>query len=260
MHICKGLLILTATLVVLAKDAVVSRGVFNGDDTTNPDARGVKVFREPRNHPMAVASILMYAGGKAGYDPHSQAPKKSRHSYRAFRKQVSAFPGFLKGETFRMLLSLEGGSLDEVENKVRMAYPFADGDYIGSSIRYSIPTVSIGPDVADFVFSLVVISKPYGSEDPDDTNTKITIELVRLHLKIKAVNGDGAVQIPKQTAKLIVSQLEVKRHYLIRRAEYLAKKIPRRSLVDFVKYFWSKDPNADPPYWTFNNTPLISFQ
>ncbi|KAG0267323.1 hypothetical protein DFQ27_008883 [Actinomortierella ambigua] len=209
---------------------------------------------------MAVASILMFAGAKTGYDPHSQTPAKSRHRYRAFRKKVAKFPGFLRGDTFRLILNLEGGSLEEVEDKVHRAYPFADGGYIGSNIRYSIPTTNITLSLADYVFSLVVISKPYGDEDPDDSNTKMTIELVRLHLKICASDGDGTVQIPKQAARLIVSQLEVKPHYLIRRAEHLAKKIPKKSLVDFVKYFWSKDPSTNPPYLTYDNTPSISFQ
>ncbi|KAG0235226.1 hypothetical protein BGW42_005690 [Actinomortierella wolfii] len=243
MRIYKGLIILAAAVAVLAQDAVVSRGLFNGDDTTNPEAHGPKIFRESRNHPMAVASILVHAGVKVGYDPHMQTPAKSRNTFTAFLKKVAKFPGFLMGDTFHLILNLEGGSVDEVEEKVRMAYPFVDGEYISSNLRYAIPEVNTDRSLKRFVFSLVVITKPYGKGDPDDSNTKITVELVRLQLEIHTVDHSGNVYIPRQAAVLTATQLEVKRHYLIRRAEHLANRIPKASLVDFVKYFWSQNPS-----------------
>ncbi|KAF9079949.1 hypothetical protein BGX23_002917, partial [Mortierella sp. AD031] len=66
----KSLLLVCSAAAVMVQgspNAIVSGAIFVGDDTTNPDATPVEIFKHPENHATAAASILVYSATGTNY-------------------------------------------------------------------------------------------------------------------------------------------------------------------------------------------------
>ncbi|KAG0235826.1 hypothetical protein BGW42_004669 [Actinomortierella wolfii] len=64
-----------------------------GSFSSDPTAEAVEIYRNPRNHADAIASILSYAGNQTNFHPSSgvQKPTESFHDY---VKKIDSFPAF----------------------------------------------------------------------------------------------------------------------------------------------------------------------
>ncbi|KAG0258970.1 hypothetical protein DFQ27_004355 [Actinomortierella ambigua] len=232
MRLAKSLIVFAAATVALAQDAIISRGFFIGVDTSLPGARGPEVFRNPKNHAIASASIVKYAASKVNYVPQSQPPSKTSDSYIAFKEKVRTFPGLREGDSYHLLLKLEGGASD-LQDKIQQQYPFDNEASVARQLRYALPSFNKDTTLREWEVSLVLIRKP---KDIDD---RVTVELISLTLLLDtAQNGD--VEIPEQHAKFVTKQYEMKTNVLVKNADRLFKDVGVTTISQFGLYFKSR--------------------
>ncbi|KAF9161123.1 hypothetical protein DFQ26_004863 [Actinomortierella ambigua] len=93
MRLAKSLVVFAAATVVLAQDAIMSRGFFIGEDTSTPGARGPEL------------------------------PSKTCESYSLFQEQLRTFLGSTEGIPYYVTLRLEGGASD-LQDKIQQQYPY----------------------------------------------------------------------------------------------------------------------------------------
>jgi hypothetical protein len=151
----KYLLSLFSVTVVFAAaeyDALVSGALFNGIDTTQPGHQGLSIFSDSRNHPSAVASILLYLANKSRF-----TPKRSKNgvirdgsSYRLFARQSVTFPAFIKRYQSYAELELHTGGREELAEKIEEWYDaqMADPSQIGMAFQNLVPKYIDG-DIGD---------------------------------------------------------------------------------------------------------------
>lgn len=221
----------TAT-VALAAQAVVSRAIFEGVDTTESSAEPRDIFENPKNHAAATASILTFAANKANFLPTEQAPKSLGSALNDFVRKVSTFPGFLtEGEVNDELLL--NGSLDQFEEIIHSRL---HDSFVTSSLRDLVPNYIEDESLTNWVLSLIVLSKPKHSDG-------VHIKLVRVSLTISR-DEDGTANLPKQTASLIVSSFLVHSRVLSDNADRFAQTVPVHRVNNFIKFFASSNDDV----------------
>ncbi|KAG0233844.1 hypothetical protein BGW41_001376 [Actinomortierella wolfii] len=236
MLLAKTLIIIATATVVLAQDAIVSRGLFSGKDTTLPGARGLEVYEDPRNHATAAASILKYYAAISEYDPQSLPPAKAREAYKTFTKQARGFPGFSHSVPYTATIKLEGGFPD-LQNKIEERYPFDDKVSVARELRYAFPVISKQYKLRQWEASLLLIRKPR-PENEEDTNTPVTVELISLRLEL-ATHVNGNIELLPQTTVLVVERFGLDSEYLKKYAQILFGNTGVTTIKQFEKYFTS---------------------
>jgi len=227
MLLIKTVLVLCSATVALAARAVVSGAVFEGMDTTDPSAEGAIIFENPENHAAAAASILTYAASTANFRPAERSAKALSSSLEEFMKKTCSFEGFMaKSETNRKLRL--DGSFTQLEQAIRDEI---DDPLTARGLRDLIPGYIQDKSLKDWTMSLVVLSKP------EDSN-KVNIKLARVSLTICKGKSDTAY-IPKQTASLVVYNLQVIPSVLIANANKFAEVMPIYKVHDFIDFFAS---------------------
>ncbi|KAF9364273.1 hypothetical protein BGX34_002035 [Mortierella sp. NVP85] len=138
-----SLLSVSAVFAAAEYDALVSGALFNGIDTTRPGHQGLSIFADSRNHPSAVASILLYLANKSRF-----TPKRSKNgvirdgtSYRLFARQSVTFPAFVKRYQTYVELELHTGDREELAEKIEEWYEaqMADPRQIGIAFQNLVP-------------------------------------------------------------------------------------------------------------------------
>ncbi|KAG0220678.1 hypothetical protein BGW41_007610 [Actinomortierella wolfii] len=231
MRLSKTLLIIATATVALAKDAIISRGLFIGKDTTLPGARGLEVYEDPRNHATAAASILKYIATKSNYNPQSLPPAKAQEAHKTFIEDVrNSIPYYVS-------LKLDGGFAD-LQNKIEKKYPFEDKATIARQLRYAFPVYNKQNELRRWEVSLLLIRKPH-PENEEDTNTPVTVELISLSLELNT-HANGEVDLPSQRAVLVVEPLELDAEFLKDRAQTLFDIVGVTTIKRFGEYFRSR--------------------
>ncbi|KAF9978399.1 hypothetical protein BGZ73_002578 [Actinomortierella ambigua] len=235
MRFAKSLIVLATATLAFAQDAVVSRGLFLGFDTTSPGARGAEIFRAPRNHATAAASILSHAASQTKYAPQSQSPTKVLDPYNQFKAKVDEFPGFDNGKKFHVPLWLEGGFAN-LQKEIEANYLYDDKASIARQIRYAVPVVNKNENLQEWEISLVVIRQPK-NRPPE---AAVIVELISVALQLET-GENGEVQIPRQYTTLVTRRYPVNERYLEEHADVLAKNIKLTKISQFGLYFRSRD-------------------
>jgi hypothetical protein len=204
-------------------------------DTTDPSAEGAMIFENPENHAAAAASILTYAASNANFRPAEQPPKSLGSALDAFVRRTCSFEGFMsRGESDDNKLRLDG-SLTQFEEAIRDQL---DDPLTARGLRDLIPGYIQDKSLKDWTMSLVVLSKP------EDSN-KVNIKLARVSLTLSR-DKKGTAYIPKQTASLMVTNLQVIPSVLAANAERFAEMMPIYKVHDFIDFFASpKVPEDD---------------
>ncbi|KAG0234125.1 hypothetical protein BGW42_006865 [Actinomortierella wolfii] len=256
-----------ATLA-FAQDAVISQGIVRGFDYADPNATPLQVFKQPRNHLVAVASILQFQGYLNHFTPHSQVPAKSTKAFKAFEESLQTSPFWRRTATYVKWPKVKEGGLDDLRHALRSSlYEKEYHHQTANRLADMVPTTIPDADLKRWILSIVAIQRHMF---PDD---KITIGLAKLGLDLEVeddgdddnsgdcdVNsederllqwigkpkrgGNKKVRVPRQVADLDVSVYEVDRNVLIDNAESLAKQIKPVSLDRFIEFFTTRDQGA----------------
>lgn len=74
--------------------SATSRGTFLGQDTSDPDAKGVAIYSETDNLPTAIASILNHSQIRANFHPANTKPEELAAAFAGYVTEIDANPFF----------------------------------------------------------------------------------------------------------------------------------------------------------------------
>ncbi|KAF9969192.1 hypothetical protein BGZ73_008560 [Actinomortierella ambigua] len=238
MRFAGSIFLLAAASAAFAYDAVISKGLFIGTDSTEPGASLEQIFSRPRNHVTATCSLLQYYGHDNNYIPRNLTPVKGFTGYEAFKSAVKESPAF--AEDGLLVASIEvKGDLDELQYAIREAIPYKEGQSVAVNLVSSIPTKSRSLSGTQVVlFSLVEIVKPRSQE-------KVTVRLVELPLVLET-DAQGHVQLSRHMSQLNVIAFVVNPAWLEEHAELLAEYVKTATTYKkFVQLFTTIDDAED---------------
>ncbi|KAG0226360.1 hypothetical protein BGW41_004214 [Actinomortierella wolfii] len=251
--------------LTFAHDAIQSRGIFLGQDTSDNKATGEAIFSDPKNHPMAVASILKFTAEKANFYPHSDGPVKSIDAFETFTDQWSKLPGLRTiTQTKSMLVLSDGRSREDFKRAVAHADLRDDAhrEIIAQELARLIPETLPNKHVKEWTLFLAVIKKKPQEQEPqpprepsdpghdsldmlftdcnvdgavgEEKEHKVILDLITVTLRLKS--GDH-VEIGKQEAFLYLHRLETDVQRLEERAPTYAKLMKKTTVAEYEKYF-----------------------
>jgi len=234
MLFAKALLIACSAAIVLAKnrpDAIVSGAIFAGKDTTENNAHKTDIFRDPRNHATAAASILVYGAKSANFNPSNQDQKTLVSHFDGFEHKVNNFPGFTESATLESRISIDSTLLG-LEHAIHREYDNPDGRLVARGIRDLVPGEIRDRDMKEWLLSLVVVSKPRGTNH-------VTVKLVQLCLKLESEGNNGMTRIPKQNADLKIAEYRVDADVLEKHSKKFAETMHVKWIPEYIAYFAS---------------------
>ncbi|KAF9161348.1 hypothetical protein DFQ26_004645 [Actinomortierella ambigua] len=211
MRFANSILLLATASVAFAFDAVISKGLWIGTDSTKPGASLEEIFANRRNHVTAVSTILQM------YTLLSKKLKRPRAKV------------FVSGE------------LDELQAAIRQEYKHQDRELVALNLASSIPTKSRNLVGTQFVlFSLVEIFKPR-------TQEAVHVRLIELPLGLRIDKGN--VRLYTQDARLTTLTFEFKTKWVKGHAQEIASSYLGLPITvkEFVRIFTTsvEDENED---------------
>ncbi|KAG0298901.1 hypothetical protein BGZ96_004208 [Linnemannia gamsii] len=227
MLLIKTVLILCSATVALAARAVVSGAIFEGVDTTKSSATPHEIYQFPENHAAAAASILTFSANAVNFHPTEQPPKNLVPTLDEFVKKASTFPGLLSTSASDVSISLNG-SFTQFEQAIREE---SGNPLIARAFRDLIPGYNEDKSLTDWTLSLVVISKPEGSDE-------VAVKFSGVSLTI-STDKTHTTYIPKQSTRLILASYKVRGDYLAGNAGKLVNMIQITKVRDFIDFFAS---------------------
>ncbi|KAK3840297.1 MAG: hypothetical protein JOS17DRAFT_726666 [Linnemannia elongata] len=223
----KTVVLLCSATAAMAASAVVSGALFVGEDTTNYDATPVEIYRNVENHAAAAASILIYSANSTDFHPASQEPKALGQILDHFVKKASTFPGFLTQSISDQNVALNG-SLTQFEKVIRESL---EDPLTARAFRDLVPGYIQDKSLTDWIISLIVLSQPKGSNIVSLRQARVTLTL--------STDNTQTVIIPKQSARLIVSDYKIFDQFFIKNADKFASSYPVYRVRDFIDFFAS---------------------
>lgn len=247
----KSTLILACAAVALARDAVLSRGIFLGEDTSNPEDPPEQIFAKPKNHAMAAASIMRYAGDQVRFTPHDSSPAELNKVFDDWLNAVGQFKGFrMASPPMAGELKLEGGRDKVREQLLHRIEWMSDADIIANEVAGMIPESNDDRDLKDFALNLLIIQQPEIPHDggfffgggghgryPNRSKDKVLVRMLTLELKLDTAFLFKWVTVPDQTAYITYTEREVDKMYMAKNAERLAEKT-EKSMTDVESMMW----------------------
>ncbi|KAF9161347.1 hypothetical protein DFQ26_004644 [Actinomortierella ambigua] len=240
MRFANSILLLATASVAFAFDAVISKGLWVGIDSTELGASVEEIFANRRNHVTATSSLLQFYGADTSYVPWETTPEKGRYSYGEFKFSVENTPAFKKIETSTALVYVSG-DLDELQEAIRQEYKHQDRQLVALNLASSIPTKSrnLG-GTQQVLFSLVEIFKPR-------TQKAVHVRLIELPLMLRT--DEGNVRVLEQDAELVVLTFEVNTKWLQDHAQELSSEFIQVAtpVKEFVQIFttFAEDEDED---------------
>ncbi|KAG0260875.1 hypothetical protein DFQ27_003288 [Actinomortierella ambigua] len=227
MLLSKSLLLLCSAVAVMARQttrAIASGAIFVGQDTTDPNASPVNIFKHPGNHAAAVSSVVAFSAKRESFTPAVAPAKSLEVPLQNFLRRVSTFPGFL---LTRQELSSDkiSGSLIQFEKVVRDS-AYKHGALIGRGMRDLVPGYIPDKSMDQWILNLVVIDKAANSD-------VVELQLLYVALEIKTDDHHSAI-IPEQQIRINRSILEVNQSYLTQYADSLVEKISIAMVRDTI--------------------------
>ncbi|KAG0238436.1 hypothetical protein B0O80DRAFT_454927 [Mortierella sp. GBAus27b] len=225
MLLVKALLLVCSATAVFAGsriDAIVSGACFVGQDTSQ-DTRGEEVFRDPRNHATAVASILRHSADRAEFRPREKGVITDPKVYEQFLKDVNNFPGFKSHHQQMERLDLQGDR-EQFKREVAKKYQTDRNDpwQIATAFERLLPH-EVDEDNQEWLLNYVVMNTQ-GSQRGGGGQKDISVEICSITLKLTKDSNDQT-KIKRQTAEMKMNMFTVKQEYLAQHANSLAQRI-----------------------------------
>ncbi|KAI8351876.1 hypothetical protein B0O80DRAFT_499792 [Mortierella sp. GBAus27b] len=238
----KSLFLACTAVVVLAQreyDALVSSTHFVGTDTTIPGQSGRDIFIDRRNHPSAVASILLDGANRAGFRPHHQGVITDSDVFGQYIHHTTRFPAVKPQIEYGSELKLNGDRhqlqiLIEKEYHTTVNSPKAIAEALLALIPAQLPP---GRENQVWVLShTTLLSQP----DQD-----ITFELAYIALTLTSLPETGHVQIVPQSAHFSANAYRIDSDFVIENAHRLAERIRTHSVARFLEELTTSDGGCD---------------
>ncbi|KAK3822997.1 MAG: hypothetical protein J3Q66DRAFT_137110 [Benniella sp.] len=225
MNLVHSLLLLFSAILVQGRSVASSKAIFIGVDNSDPNAYGADIFRDPRNHATAAASVIGFSSKQSGFRPKEQGLYATPEKYQAFLQKAGTFPGFVSTQRNTRDLRLTG-DLDQFKEQISANYIPISGkaDIEASAFVEQIPESTESEWSGAWTLVLVTI---YGEE----YNT-IYVDISSIEVEV-SVHGDGSVSLREQTAKLTQETLRVNADFFVHYAETLAGKIQKEDIATF---------------------------
>lgn len=203
-----------------------SKAIITGIDYSDPNASAVDIFRHPKNHPTAVASLIESFAKQTGFRPKEHGLYTTNSSFLAFKTDVNDFEYFRPMGSQVLRMELTGGP-DGLEKEIASRYfpitrigrtPPSRANIVASAFVEQIPSSADQALSGSWALALVAL------HGEDDNYTRLDISWVNIQI---VVNDDGSVAIPPQVAFLSEESFEVMAGGLIDNAEFFAKVYPK---------------------------------
>ncbi|KAK3822998.1 MAG: hypothetical protein J3Q66DRAFT_366212 [Benniella sp.] len=219
------LLFLVAAILVQGRSVVSSKGIFIGVDNTDPNASGADIFRDPRNHATAAASVIGFASKQSGFRPKEQGLRTTLREFQAFHQKIVMFPGFMLTQRPYSNLDLTG-DLDQFKEQISANYVSIMGkaDVAATAFVEQIPESAEPESSGTWTLVLVTIY--------DDESNNIFVDIASIEVEV-SVNGDGSVSLRAQIAKLNQSTVQVITGVLIANADRFGSAIQTKKIETF---------------------------
>ncbi|KAG0268918.1 hypothetical protein DFQ27_005358 [Actinomortierella ambigua] len=266
MYLSKAVLLLASVALALAQDAVQSKGIFLGKDTSDEKATGKAIFSEVKNHPTAAASIITALAKTMNFKPHEDGPVKSGQEFTSFSRKWESLLAFQVVEKpFCLLVLPEKSSREDLLRALHYAdlRDPENQDVLAETLAGLVPETShIKKSRQEWVMLLTAIKKKAKKEEPQkppssgegdssslffgdleahhDPEDVVTVDFYVLRLKLKVHGGGkagGKVEIEEQEAVLQLVRLVSNTELLIELAEEFAKEVKKATVSDFEKFF-----------------------
>ncbi|KAF9164422.1 hypothetical protein DFQ26_001468 [Actinomortierella ambigua] len=238
MHFSKTLILLASATLAFAGDALVSRGLFEGTDTTDPHAGGSDVFEFPENHPAATGSILRGLATEVDYWPYEQPAAKMPLTYRSFVKKVETFPGFFRMPSDEQTFTVR--QKDELYNAIEENYPYAESEAVAMAVDEMVPKRNKNPDLKQWELTAVLVNKL----DAREGNTEIIVSLIEVQVRLETSHR-GRVHFPKQEVTMTVRRFGVIASTLESNADRYAQRFQTVDVENFTEFMTSSADNNE---------------
>ncbi|KAF9161346.1 hypothetical protein DFQ26_004643 [Actinomortierella ambigua] len=244
MRFANSILLLATASLAFAFDAVISKGLWIGTDSTKPGVSLEKIFADRRNHVTATSSLLQYYGSDNSYVPRDMIPAKGMNSYDAFKASVQNSPAFIDVTESKVQMYADT-DLEKLQEAIRSAYPYQqDGSLVALNLVSSIPSKSLtlrGTQVV--LFSLVEVFKPSKQET-------VEVRLIELPI-VLVVDDQGHVELLGHLTQLTVLTYKVDSEWLHESAPLLAEYVKKATTVkEFVQIFTTLDEDEEEDEFT----------
>ncbi|KAF9983078.1 hypothetical protein BGZ65_002214 [Modicella reniformis] len=225
MLLLKALLLVCSATAVLARgkvDAIMSGACLVGQDTSKHNAQGEDVFKDPRNHPAAVASILAFSADRAEFRPREKGVITDEKVYDHFLKDVANFPGFRAQHQQTQQLNLQGSRVQfkkEVANKYQSD---RNDPWEVARLLESLLPQEMDKENQRWLLNYVIVnSKQDNQQRPEQQEISVEIGSILLS---KNSNSDKT-KIEPQTAEMTMHAYVAKADNLKQHSSELSKRI-----------------------------------
>ncbi|KAF9951286.1 hypothetical protein BGZ72_007183 [Mortierella alpina] len=217
-----------------AYDALYSRAVFLGKDTTDSMRLSIDTFKEPRNHPAAVASIVLHVASQVNFKPEESAIVADPQVFAHFESKLLQVSAFELVETHAGPLELTGDS-KQFACEVFKKYPStADPALIAESFQQLVPSSLTDASSQDILLSLVIIQK---ADDSDEISVDVASVSLAIVLKEPPKEGEssGPAVIAQQHATLTWKRLRLMADDLTEHAKDWDERVYPYDVTDFLQ-------------------------
>jgi hypothetical protein len=207
--------------IVQGNEKSVSGAFLVGDDTTNYNDSAVEIFRNPKNHVGAVASIIYYSAGVASFDPYTQTLDEAANGLGEFYRKLGTFPGFT-------LVGTKDESFDVVDyvdltEKIKSFYTIDEGK-ITIATRGGLSATLQHAHTGTKVYSYIYVAITGGD--------KVGLRLLGFSVSVDHDSREK-VFIPSQNLTLRTITYETN-GTIVTTADRLAREIPIKQYSELV--------------------------
>ncbi|KAF9014744.1 hypothetical protein BGZ52_006400 [Haplosporangium bisporale] len=205
-------------------DALFSRAHFVGKDTSDPRTSGLRIFKDPSNHPTAVASILVHIASDVDFKPQDGVVL-NQQVYSKFETRISKVSALQRVDSNYHVLDLTG-DLEQLACEVSKKLDPVNAYKVADTFRRLVPSSVKGVWWRDFLLTQVVIHKAADSNN-------ITVELASLGLTLSQ-NFKGRAVVDQQKATLSQKLFKVNAEDFVTKAQEWSDSILMYNVGDYL--------------------------
>ncbi|KAF9182192.1 hypothetical protein BGZ51_004877 [Haplosporangium sp. Z 767] len=217
-------------------EALFARAFFFGKDTSDPSATNLDIFQQPKNHPTAIASILLNAAFAASFEP-KDGVITDPEAFSEFEARVSRISALQLGQIQKKTVSLTG-DYHQLACEISKKYDSQHADTVATAFRGLIPRFVAENPWRNLLLVVMLI-------DRDDATEHITVEMVSITVTITK-NFGGRSIISRQQAALTQKTFHVDATDLVYNAEKWEKSVYIHDVGHFLERM-SSAKNPDRP-------------
>jgi hypothetical protein len=230
-------------------NAVSSRVIFTGKDTTKPGSALVDIFKYPVNHATAVASIIAHLARTTNFNPKTQGLNVPSSVYDDFYRKVIGFSEF-DVEIKRMELLQVTGDLKEFKREITRVYKSPAGSNVPVDAEVSafvdqVSKLVPGAKSGRWMLSLLSIYK-------NPISHHVTFNLASAEVNV-IVNNQGAITLQQQEIgfKQVIGPVDFEG--LVDNAASLAKQVEVLVTIDQLNDLLTTPSKNSLESWLFDS-------